>query len=104
MPKVQNGHLIKKSIAAISAMNIMEQDQIENVSRECERGRGVVSCGVATRPHKREGTGSGPNLEIIGECGTGGVRGSFLPIEAIRLPSPAGEQPLELRGTRHTPR
>ncbi|CAD0196791.1 unnamed protein product [Chrysodeixis includens] len=34
------------------------------------------------------------NLEIIGECGSCGVRGSFLPIDAIRLPSPAGEQPL----------
>lgn len=76
--------------------------------RECiermrarSQGRVVRCCDTA-----REGTGSGPNLEIIGECGIGGVRGSFLPVEAIRLPSPAGEQPLELRGTRtrHTPR
>lgn len=42
-----------------------------------------------------------PNLEIIGECGTGGVRGSFLPAEAIRLPSPADEQRLQFRRTRH---
>lgn len=33
------------------------------------------------------------NLEIIGECGSSNVRGSFLPVQAIRLPS-LGEQPL----------
>ncbi|CAH2259293.1 jg10037 [Pararge aegeria aegeria] len=33
------------------------------------------------------------NLEIIGKCGSSNVRGSFLPVQAIRLPS-QGEQPL----------
>lgn len=63
------------------------------------------SCGAMLRhgaaPRPADAGVRSPNLEIIGECGTGGVRGSFLPAEAIRLPSPAGEQPLQLRGICH---
>lgn len=48
---------------------------------------------VAELRHARRKVERDANLEIIGECGTGGVRGSFLPFEADRLPSQAGEQP-----------
>lgn len=65
--------------------------------RECEHGRGVESCEVATWLNSslyRENCSKQSNLEIIGEYRSYGVRGSFLPVEAIRLPSPVGEQPL----------
>lgn len=52
--------------------------------RECERSG--VAGGVATRS-------TDANLEIIGECGSSNVRGSFLPVQAIRPPS-RGERPL----------
>ncbi|KPJ15095.1 hypothetical protein RR48_09122 [Papilio machaon] len=74
---------------------ILNEIRIER--REQSRGRAVRS--YDTRRGRSRGRSRGQlkdtNLEIIGECGSGGVRGSFLPVEAVRLPSPSGEQPLD---------